>query len=211
MKKTTLLIIGLVLLIIPINSFGVPYYDYNFDLAGYGSHTYDYADIVDLNSTQLGFMETYSWSHYLPANFNSSFNSVTDAKLWITASGVLWDYSTAAHIEGLGQWVFLDDQDWHWSWTWGIVFDDQTSETVVDLPSSMENYAFWQQDPINVTVGTGQLFSSITLDQSVLMMDYVRSSPISTFSSNAVPEPTTFALLGLGMLGIGYMKRRFNK
>ena len=199
------------LLISPIKVFGIPYYDYNFNLDGYGSHTYDYADVVDLNGTQLGFLKTYSWSHFLPADFDRSMNSVTDAKLWITASGVLCDYSTAAHIEGMGQWVFLNDQDWHWSWTWGIVFDDQTSESIIDLPSSLENYAFWQQNPINVTVGTGQLFNSIRLEQSVLMMDYVSSSPSTTFSTNAVPEPTTFALLGLRMLGIGYMRRRFNK
>ncbi|MCP4706503.1 MAG: PEP-CTERM sorting domain-containing protein, partial [candidate division Zixibacteria bacterium] len=169
----------------------------------------DYADVVDLNSTKLGFLDTYSWSHYLPGDFNSSMNSVTDAKLWISASGVLCDYTTVANIQGFGEWVFLNGQDWHLTWNWNIVFTDQTSETVIDMPTSMENYAFWEQNPINVCVGTGQFFSSVTLEQSVLMMDYNNTPPSNGEpTASTVPEPTTLTLFGLGLLGMSYIRRR---
>ena len=206
MKKSILFTAVFILLLFPLQGFSVPYYNWDFNLDGYSSHTYDFADVVDLNSTKLGFLDTYSWTHALPGDFNGSQNSVTDAKLWISASGVMFDYSTVAHIQGMGQWVFLDGQDWHLTWNWNIVFDEPTSETVINLPSNMENYAFWEQNPINVCVGTGQFFSSVTLEQSVLMMDY-NNTPPSSYAST-VPEPATILLFGLGLLGMGYMRRR---
>jgi len=204
MKKLISSLTLLIIMLAPLQVLAIPYYNWDFNLEGYDQHTYDYADVVDLQGTRLGFLDTYSWAHYLPEGFNNSTNSVTDAKLWVTASGVLSDYLTVAHIQGIGEWVFLEGQDWHWSWRWGIVLDDQTSETVINLPTNMENFSFWQYNPINVTVGTGQFFTDVTLEQSVLMMDYSDGQPVSSAS---VPEPATIALFGVGLLGLGFVRR----
>lgn len=185
------------MVLIPFQVFATPFYNWDFNLAGHASHTYDYADVLQFNNVNLGFLDNYSWTHALPADFNPVYSDVTGAQLWISARGVLSDLSTTARVEGLCRWEFLEGQDWHWSWRWGVVYDESTSETVIDLPSSAQNYAFWENDPLHVTVGTNQMFSSVSLDQSVLMMDYSGGN-----NTSAVPEPATVALFALGLIGI---------
>jgi hypothetical protein len=197
MKVLSLLLLSVLILVMPLEVFAIPVYNWDFMLPGYASHNYDYADIVDLKGAQLGFLDTYSWSHALPMDFNPLNSNVTSAQLWISARGVMSDYSTVAHIEGICRWEFLEGQNWHWSWRWGVVYDDRTSESVIGLPTTADNYAFWQNDPLDVTVGTDQLFTRVNLDRSVLMMDYNSSNTTPT-----IPEPTTIALFGLGLVGL---------
>jgi len=199
MKKLILLGLSMLIMALPFQAFAIPQYDWYFDLDGYTPHTYDFADVVAFDNVNLGFLETHSWSHMLPGDFNGIKANVTDAQLWITARGVTSDISSPVLIQGLAQLNYLEGQDWRWSWRWGIVFDDETSETIVDLPTTVDDYEFWQNDPINMCVGTGQLFTEVSLERSVMMMDY---------DMDAIPEPATIALFGLGLAGVGILRRK---
>lgn len=159
-------------------------------------HTYDYASHVDLEQTWIGtsslFDNSFSWQHSLPGNLDP--NGVQRARLWIDAAFVGSNGNTI-DINGIMEWDPLSH-----SWL------DNTTYDLTDI-TDVDQLGFWDNGVIDVTVLAGE--SSIRLDQAMLLLDYSPASggqPTHDFSS--VPEPSSLALLGIGLAGIVAFRRK---
>jgi len=151
---------------------------------------YDFYEIGGNSSYyQLGFNEVVSYTHTHPFSIPTP-DSVTEAELTILVSAQRTDLSWAS-IEGTGQWDKLNNL-WWFSW----------SATTWDL--SGLNPSVWT-DGLNVSVASLEprnwfgFGEGIRLESSTLRM--------STMAASAIPEPFTMSLFGLGLLGIGLVRR----
>ncbi len=135
-------------------------------------------------SNSLGqYPSSLSWGHTLPAGLSVPPDVITRAKLWI--DGFLIDNNNNyVGIQGVWTWDPLNN----WGW------DNTTYNlTKVAVPG------FWNSSPLTVSIRAGE--TKLRIDQAVLMMDYS--------NRNVLPEPATFALFGLGLVGLGII--RFKK
>lgn len=195
-KIKALLIAAFVL--IPLNIMAAPFETTFTDFFFLGDmHNYDYASHVDLDHTWIGtvgFLDnSLSWNHSLPGDLNPA--GINRARLWIDAAYVGSDGNEIA-INGFMDWDPLNH-----SW-FDNSYYDLTDIAEADL------FSFWGGGDMEMTVFAGE--GSLRLDNSLLLMDY---SPLNTGQSNnngfsTVPEPTSFALLGLGIAGVALVRRR---
>jgi len=159
--------------------------------------TYDYASCVDFyddtpdgifGGVKIGTASRYesslSWEHTAPAGFTIPPFEVTRAKLWIDAYRVD-DNDNEVSCEGLFDLGNLND-----SW-----FDN----TTFNLMDAGISWNLWNDGSLGFTITAGERM--LRVDKAVLMMDY---------TGDAIPEPATMALFGLGLLGAGII-RRFKK
>lgn len=166
-------------------------------------HTYDYASCIDFYTNQpngivggawigtaAGLDRTLSWAHTLPGDLQVPPDVINRAKLWIDG----------AYIDNSGNTVKVGSLwDWNGLDSWGL--DNTTYNlTGVNVPG------FWNNGSLGVTVWGNE--RSFRIDKAILMIDYTNGG--DDRPNDAIPEPTTIALLGLGLAGLGLVKRRTN-
>ncbi len=157
----------------------ISYLDF-YDVAG--TQTTNGVWIADPNGPFGGiYPDQLSWGHTLPANLNVPPDEILMATLWIDASFVD-ENDNLVEIEGIWSWDPLNQ-----FWNDNSIYDLSN----VDVPD------FWNNSPLGITVFAGE--RKLKIDHAALAMDY---------RSATIPEPATFALFGLGMAGIGLVRRR---
>lgn len=159
---------------------------WNFDI-GYFNALFD-ASTGNWDQWEANFSSfiTTEWRH--PENFAPFLANKVDVTFGMTdasfsgQTGVVWGYNSKA-IEGTSEWIAISNENW--------IFP-------VPNPVSTEPTAAntWNlSDPNNI----------------VLTGSFQEGSPANGFQTQAIPEPSTYALMfGLGIFGlIAY--RRFRK
>lgn len=160
---------------------------------GYDHHTYDYFSDIrfytlhDDGSQTMGYwigthgdlLSQLDWTHTLPADLNVPPDIIRRATLWINGSAID-ENGNMIEINGTFTWSPLNNS-----------FDDNTlyDLTDVDVPG------FWNNGSLDVSIFAGE--RSFRINKAALALDYT-----------SVPEPLTFSLFGLGLLGVGLARRR---
>lgn len=198
MKKTILTMAFAAMLLIPSGIMASPTMSENvytnfFSVSDF--HTYDYASWIHFShdtffgsatgayiGTGYGLDDELSWGHTLPSGLSVPPDVITRARLWIDGAQIDGNNNEIA-IEGVFDFDPLNHR---------FLDNSMFNLTNIDTPG------FWNDGILDVTIFAGEC--KLRIDNAVLMIDYD--------SGGAVPEPATFALFGLGMLGIGILRRK---
>lgn len=198
MKKAILMLVFAAVLLVPSALMASPMMTENvytnfFSLADF--HTYDYASWVHFSHETFfgsapgayigmgyGYDHELSWGHTLPAGLSVPPDVITRARLWIDGAMIDTDNNEIA-IGGVFDWDPLNHH---------FLDNSMFNLTNIDAPG------FWNDGILDVTIFAGECL--LRIDNAVLMIDYN--------SGGAIPEPATVALFGLGMLGMGLLRRK---
>lgn len=211
MRLTTRAFITIFLaLALPLSAFGLPvitesiFTDWTFESGlQYGfdgdGHTYDYASYVNFEhgdhnwpdwatGTYIGTHDLLptdlDYGHTLPGGLTVPPDQILSAKLWIDG-WLINDDDNAIKIESpLLEWDPLNN----WSF---LTLGDNSLYDLTDVSVT----DFWNNSPLDVLIHANERV--LRIDRSILMLDY----------NSEVPEPTTLALFGLGLLGAGVARR----
>lgn len=131
----------------------------------------------------------YSWSHPVTTDFQIPYDTLNSATLTIGAWSVN-DSNDRVYVEGTyagdlrnGVWYLLG-----------------YSSTVLDIGSVFTTWT--SGEPLNVSLAYNEgRWGSLYLSSSTLRMDY-------TNDTSSVPEPGTMLLMGLGLVGVGVIRRK---
>ena len=148
--------------------------------------------------------DSYSYQHATPSDFEVPWDIVSSATLdilgyWIDDNNdrVVVSGSTVGNLTPGGSY------GWSWS-SWSWVSWDSPSISTFDISSTFSSWS--TGDPLGITiVADGALFDGIIqLDTSTFTLGYDNNTA-------PVPEPTTILLMGTGLIGIAFGRKRLNK
>jgi len=127
-----------------------------------------------------------NYSHLLPGELNSEVCNVTDAYMLINAS---WIDTYGNEITVEGEW----QGNLNHTWTW-IFYTPNSIFDLTDLPSEV-----WNGEQLDILINAGEY--KLKINHSIFAMNY-------ECEGEPVPEPLTICLVGLGLVGIAYTRRK---
>lgn len=162
------------------------------------AHAYSWDQTIDFNpAPQISAASSFSFTHDLTApevGFNVGSDTITDYKLTINLHNDQGQLDIV-NIDQPGN-IFTDGVALLFNWKSASVNTGDSYEGVLSLTDTGKLF---------VTVKS--LLGSFFLDSSELVANGARGTLNTASISVAVPEPTSIALLAMGMIGIAVMRR----
>jgi len=94
--------------------------------------------------------------------------------------------------------------------TWLDGWGDPTTYAYSGTPASQSYSLDTGGSGYNSNPGGGSAYSAYVADHSVRLINYAFLD-VTLQGANQVPEPESFALVGLGLAGLGFMRRKAKK